>query len=591
MHKSIAASALLLAACAAAPPRRAAAPDPAARVTALADEYVRAYVASAPEAAQASGLPNAPDDGLSDNSLAALAAWQHKVDELGAALDQIDATALLSRPEWITYGYLREAVAGDKAQRVCHFELWPVNQMSGWPSLFAQLASIQRAGTPELRRAALSRWQRLPHYLEVEMENAREGLRRGYSTPRRIIREVVSQLDQLLALAPEKTPFFDPARRDGDAEFQRQWKGFIAEELFPVVRRYRAFLADEYLARAREALAVTANPDGLACWKGAFRAQTTLERDPDETYRLGEARVASMTSEAQALAKKNIGTDDLAAIVRWLGEDRTDRFKSRDEVLAFAKSAVARAHDVMPKMFNGLPQADVLVQPIPEMLEAEASTGYEPGTADGSRPGTYRINLGRLDEQRRSDVEVTAFHETYPGHHLQIAIAQRLPKAHSIVTLVGNGSFIEGWARYAEALSEDLGLYTTLNGRIHRRMWPGHGMVVDVGLHIKGWSREEAVRYVESSGMPAKRAEAMVDRIVVWPAQLTAYDTGALEILALRKKAEAALGPRFDLRRFHDVLLGSGSVTLPMLHQLIDRWLAQQQQLPEHVGAASRSGG
>jgi len=217
------------------------------------------------------------------------------------------------------------------------------------------------------------------------------------------------------------------------------------------------------------------------------------------------------------------------------------------------------------------------VTPIAEALEVEASAGYEAAALDGSHPATYRIVLARVGEQHRSDVEVTAFHETFPGHHLQISIAQHLPRAHPIVALVGNGGFIEGWGRYAEALAEEMSLYSK-NAKIRRRLWPGHGMVVDVGLHLKRWSRERAVRYIEEGGIPPKRAEALVDRIAVWPAQLTSYDTGGLEIASLRKQAEQSLGPRFDLRRFHDAVLGSGSVTLAMLRQIVERWIADEQR-------------
>jgi uncharacterized protein (DUF885 family) len=567
----------LVAACATTHPRSSAS-DPAHRVTALADAYVRGYTAFAPEYAEAAGLAGAPDDGLTDNSLTALSAWQKQIDELGAALATVDEKSLVGTPEWITWGFLREAIAADRAQRVCRSELWPVNQMSGWQAWFAELASVQPVGTPERRQAALRRWRLIPRYLEVEMANTREGARRGYTSPKRIVQEVISQIDQLLALPPEKTPFYEPAQRDGDPAFATQWKQLIADELMPAARRYRAFLADEYLPLARESLAVTANRDGLACWKGSFRSFTTIDRDPDETYRLGEARVAQFQAEAKALGKQKLGSDELDGIIRRLADDATDQFKSRDEVFAFAKAAVGRARERMSQMFGVVPQADVVVSPVPEMLEAEASSGYEAGSQDGSRQGTYRINLGQLKEQHRSDVELTAFHETYPGHHLQIAIAQRLPKAHPIVTLVGNSGFIEGWARYAEALSEELGLYSSANGLIRRRLWPGHGMVVDVGLHVKGWSREQAVRYVESGGMPPKRAEALVDRVAVWPGQLTAYDTGGLEIVALRQQAERALGPRFDLRRFHDTLLGSGSVTLGMLREIVERWIDEQKR-------------
>ncbi len=203
------------------------------------------------------------------------------------------------------------------------------------------------------------------------------------------------------------------------------------------------------------------------------------------------------------------------------------------------------------------------------------SARYEPSR--GEEPGIYRITLFEPEEKRKSNAEITAVHEAYPGHHLQVAIAQDLPRAHELTRLALNSGYVEGWARYAEALAEEIGLYETQTALITRRAWPARGMVVDPGLHVMGWSREQAVEFLMESGrFSLERAQQMVDRIAILPGQLTAYDSGALEIFALRRLAENALGESFDIRAFHDRILEHGPMPLSLLHTLVEEWLATQ---------------
>ena len=550
----------------------AAAQDDAARVRALADDFVRAYVATFPEDAHVSGLTIERHDGLTDNSPAGVRAWQAREDAWAAELARIDGAGLRGRPEWVTYGMLRERVEAARAARVCRSELWPVNQMSGWQVSLATIAAVQPVGTPALREQALARWRRIPAYLRTEAENLREGVRLGYTTPRRNVELVIGQLDALLAAGVEGGPFWSPAGRDSTPEFRAAWAALLRNEVMPAVAAYRAYLANEYLAAARTGMGVGALPDGRACYQAMFRAFTTLNRAPEETYALGQARVARNQAEAAEIGRRAYGTanpDSLRA------RAMADRFATRDEMLAFAKNAVRRGRAAVPRAFRTVPRAEVVIEPHPAFVEATASDQYFPAAEDGSRPAQYRINLGKYTTSTRAQAEITAFHEAYPGHHLQIGIAQELPGAHLVTRLVSSGSYVEGWARYAEALAEEMGLYTIDAARVSRRMWPARGMVLDPGIHLFGWTRQQAVDYILASGrMGTQEAEALVDRVVAWPGQLTAYDTGALEIFALREQAERALGPRFDLREFHDVLLRNGAVTLPMLRESVEAWIA-----------------
>jgi uncharacterized protein (DUF885 family) len=548
--------------------------DDAALVTRLADEYVREYIARNPETATFEGLPDAPDDKLSDNSLEALAAWQLKEDGWIGRLAAIDGAALWGRPGWLTHGFLREALEGSKGLRVARLELWPVNQMSGWQAGMAQLASVQPVGTPIHRERAFARFGQVPRYLDTEILNLKEGLRLGYSTPKPNVELTIAQLDDLLEAPVRESPFFLPAKRDGDAGFQAEWERLLKDEITPAVRRYRDFLKNEYLPKARTSIAISALPNGAEAYRALFRSMSSLDRPAEETFRLGEKAVARYEAEALDIGRKLFKVKDLRAVIKKMGENPGDRFRTREELLEFSGEAVDRARRAMPAWVEFMPKAEVLVEPIPDYLEKTASSGYRSGALDGSRPGVYMINLYRPEDQAKVQAELTAYHETYPGHHFQISVSAELPRPHLITRLVACGSYIEGWARYAEALAEEMGLFSTDLARINRRLWPAHGMVVDPGLHVLGWTKERAVAYVLATGrFSPHEAASLVDRIIAWPAQLTTYDTGGLEFFALRERAERALGPRFDIKAFHSEILRYGAVTLPMLREIVDRWI------------------
>ncbi|HST60366.1 MAG TPA: DUF885 domain-containing protein [Longimicrobium sp.] len=567
---------VLLALACAAPSLAAQAPaDDAARVTALADEYVAAFLAAYPDEAEVYGFTLERHDGLTDNGPAALAAWRAREDAWLATLASVDAAGLRGRPEWITYGMLRERLQASQAVRVCRMELWAVNQMSGWQVNVSTLGQVQPVGTSALREQALARWGRLPGYVDNEIAWLREGVRLGYTTPRPNVQLVIRQLDGILAMPAAQSPLYGPAQRDSTPAFRAAWEALVRDGLLPAVRRYRDYLANEYLPAARETLGVGALPDGRACYQAAFRTYTTLDRAPEETFRLGQERVARNVEEVREIGRRSWGTADLDSIrVRARGE----RFADREALLAFSREAVERGRAQVPRWFRTMPRAGVVVEPHPAFLEATASDQYFPAAEDGSRPAQYRINLGAPGEKTRAGAEITAYHETYPGHHLQISAAQELPGAHPVSRLVGSGSYVEGWARYAEALAEEMGLYTGDGPRVDRRLWPARGMVVDPGIHLFGWTREQAVEYIVAAGRFDRAfSEALVDRIVAWPGQLTAYDTGGLEIFALRAEAERALGDRFDVREFHDVVLRNGAVTLPMLRESVQAWIAEKR--------------
>lgn len=550
-------------------------------VAALADRYYAFRLQTRPEIVYFAGIASERHDGLWDNSPAAIAAEQAVEDELLRELASIDGAALAGSADWVTHGFLQQALTSARDLRVCRYELWGVSQMDGWQLNYTQVAELQPVGTPELRRQALARWRQLPAWIDREILNLRAGLDAGYSSPQSAVRRVIEQLDGLLARPAKDSPFASPGRRDTDADFRQAFARLVREDILPAVRRYRAFLADEYLGRARSELSVTANPDGRACYEASLRSYTTVDRSPEEIYALGQQTVAANRERVIALGRAAYGLDDFAAIIARIKEDPENRFRDKQDLLEFSADALQRSRAAVPQWFGRVPARDAVIEPYPDYQDGTGvSMRYEPG--QGERPGVFRISLHQPGEQTRGNAEATAFHEVWPGHHLQVAIAQELEAQeggglHPISQISWYSGMGEGWARYAEALADEMGLYRTVAGPIGRLAWPARGMVVDPGIHVMGWTREQAIAFMDEAGrMTAHELEEMVDRIAVLPGQLTAYDTGGLEILALRQLAEQRLGAAFDVREFHDRILENGTIPLVLLRAHMENWVARR---------------
>ena len=543
-------------------------------VNTLADRYYEFRLRTQPEVAYFSGVEISRHDGLYDNSPHAIAREQASEDEFLRELGQIDETALRGGVDWITYGFLKQALTSARDLRVCKAELWTVSQMSGWHLNYTQLAALQPVGNAEFRQQALSRWGKLPAWIDQEILNLETGLKAGYSSPKAAVKRVIEQLDGILAIPAADSPFASPAQRDQDEAFKQQFIELVEEKILPAVKRYRDYLANVYLEKARSALAVTENPDGRACYEASLKSFTTLDRSPEEVYELGRSTVAANRQRVEKLGKAAYGIDDLAQIIEKIKKDPEDKFDSRQELLEFSQSAVTRSHDAIPAWFGRVPERDAEVEPVPEYQDGTGvSAHYEPGSE--TRPGIYRIPLYQPEKQSKGNAEATAFHEVWPGHHLQISLAQEIKGLHKVTQISWYSGMGEGWARYSESLAVEMGLYTTVTGPILRLAWPARGMVVDPGIHVMGWTREQAVEFMRRSGrMTDIELDEMVDRIAVLPGQLTSYDSGGLEILALRALAEERLGEAFDIREFHDRVLENGTVPLEMLRSHIESWLS-----------------
>ena len=553
------------------------APNSADIVNDVADDYYAHVMATTPEAAYFSGVELERHDGLTDNSLEAIAANEAVIDALLATLQTVDADALIGNPAWITHAYLLEQLEATVGTRVCRTELWNVNQMGGWQSGYAQIAQLQPVGTPELREQSLARWSKFAAFINQELGNLGFGIRQGYTAPKTVVQRVVDQVNGLLALDTEQSPFYSPAARDDDDDFAAATREIVEEQITPALNRYREFLAGPYMGRAREELSITANPDGRACYDASLRSYTTLDRSAEDVFELGKQTVEANKASVIELGQSAYELTDFKEILDRAKSDPSDRFTRKEELLEFSREMVKRAEAEMPNWVGTMPSQPVVVVPFAEHEEGTGrSAHYRPGTAD--RPGEYRIPLHEPEEQSRGGAETVAFHEAWPGHHLQVAFSKGIEGLHPVTEIIWFSGPGEGWARYSEGLSEEMGLYQTTTGPITRRAWPARGMVVDPGIHLFGWTREEAIDFMMESGrFPDSMGDQMVDRIAILPGQLTAYDSGGLEILALRKQAEEALGDDFDIREFHDRILENGTIPLPTLRTHIERWISTRE--------------
>jgi uncharacterized protein (DUF885 family) len=553
------------------------APDPVTNsvraVNEIADRYYALTLQQTPETAYFSGVELTRHDGMQDISPGARISAESHEDAMLSELLEIDATNLVGRTEWITHAYLLQQLQSAVAQRVCRTDLWNVNQMGGWHSGYAQIAQLQPVGDAQLRDQAIARWSKMSAYIDQEITNLEQGLELGYSAPKTVVQRVIDQVDGLLALDTEQSPFFSPAVRDGDTGFAEAMRAIVEEQILPALTRYRDFLAGTYINNARQELSITANPDGLACYEASLRAYTTLDRSGKDVFELGQKTVNANRAMVIELGRKAYGLDDFRAIIKQAKNDPADRFTSKEELLQFSRDMVQRAESEMPNWVVSMPQQPVSVVPFEEHEEGTGmSAHYRPAGSD--RPGEYRIPLHEPEEQSRGNAESTAFHEAWPGHHLQVAASQSVEGLHPITQIIWFSGPGEGWARYSEALADEMGLYTTVTGPIKRRAWPARGMVVDPGIHLFGWTREEAIEFMMESGrFPETMGDQMVDRIAILPGQLTAYDSGGLEILALRKMAEDAMGKDFDVRQFHQKILENGTIPLLQLRAHVAAWV------------------
>jgi uncharacterized protein (DUF885 family) len=378
------------------------------------------------------------------------------------------------------------------------------------------------------------------------------------------------------ATAPDPDPW--PAgTRDRELGALRE---VVSSKLEPAFVRLRDLLRDRVLPKARvDKEGLAGLPDGDRSYRAAILLHVGLPLPPEELHALGTAEIAHTDKAIAALGAKVLGTPDLASTIARLRTDPALYFTSREEILAAAQTALDRAKAATPRFFSTLPKTDCVMREIPA-YEAPYTTiaYYRQPHYDGTKPGEYFVNTLRPETRPRFELEALTWHESIPGHHTQIALAQELGALPMFRKLDGSTAYVEGWALYTERLADEMGLYSSdldRIGQLSYDAWRASRLVVDTGLHALGWTRAQAVAYMrDHTALTEVNISNEVDRYIGWPGQALAYKVGQLEILELRAKAESELGAKFDLKAFHAVVLGAGAVTLPVLGDRVAAWIA-----------------
>lgn len=527
------------------------------------------------------------DDSLTDMSPEALDAWLARIAGFLERARAIDVEGLDAKRQ-VTLGMLSADLETSLDVGGLRTELWAVDQLAGPQVSFLELPRIQRVTDATSAAAFLARVRAMPELLRQQATNLAAGLAEGRVAARCNVVRVLEQLDDAItagAAGNALTQVADgprPATMDDDEwqRFRARLVDAVEGGLLPAFVDYRAFLRDEILPAARDQPGLHALPGGDAAYRACIRWHVSLDLDPREIHQTGLDEVERLRGEMEALTAELLPGRSLAEALAELRENPELSFSSREEIVESAQAAVRRATEAASRCFELLPSHECAVAPIDRHAEKSSPAAYYlPPAPDGSRPGTYFVNTHDPSSRPRYEAEVVAFHEAVPGHHLQLAIAQALPdlpdfQRHSHCT-----AYVEGWALYTERLADELGLFTGPMDRLGMYScdtWRAARLVVDTGLHALGWSRQQAIDYmVENTAASLLDIANEVDRYVAWPGQALAYKLGQLEILRLRRKAEEALGARFDLKDFHRVVLADGGITLPLLGRQVEAWLAQ----------------
>ena len=526
------------------------------------------------------------DDRLRANGPGALAADEARLGGLLARTTAMEPDTL-STADRVTHAALIDFLQSELDLVVAGMDAWGVDPLDGPQVAYLNVPSFQPIRTLDEGDALVASWREIGPWVDRLIATTRDALTRGIASPQANVRNVVAEIDDLLARPVEEWPLVDPAREapeewpsDRREAYTTTVRAAVADDIRPAFVRYRAFLADELEPATRDDdhPGLSHLPGGDEMYARLVRAHTTLDMAPETIHAIGLEETERIDAEFRELGGRLLGTTQQTAVLDRLRSDPELHFSTPAEVFAVAESSLARANAAIPDWFGRLPRTPCVVV---EMGEHEAKYStiayYRPPAADGSRPGSYYINTTAPETRPRYEAEVLACHEAVPGHHLQIAIAQELADLPAFRRLGGPTAYIEGWGLYSERLSVEMGL---LSGDLDRfgvasyDAWRACRLVVDTGLHAFGWSRDRAIGFMlEHTALAENNIVNEVDRYLAMPGQALAYKLGQREILRLRAEAKAALGKGFDIRAFHDVVLGQGAVGLSTLRAVVEAWI------------------
>ena len=561
--------------------------DPSKELSALAREYWEACMEESPLFGTMIGVPG-HDDRLQDITPAGRARWIRQIEGFLQRAESIPIAGLSAEDRTTRSELIMSIVTSLDADR-CELETWVVDPLDGPVVSLLNVESYQPRKTVEDGRNLLARWRAMEPHLNDHAANLRRGIAAGKVAVRPGVLKVLEQIDDFGGKRIEDLPLLKPLRDAHSdwsetelAAFRTELTEAVRDGIRPAYLRLGETLREEILPRARpdDRPGIMHVPEGAAAYRRLIHSYTGLDLSPDDVHQKGLQEVARINREMEDLGEKVFRTRDRSEILRRLRTDQELYFRTRDEVEQKAREALARAKAAIPRFFGRLPKADCEVVRMEEHEEKHSTIAYYRWpAADGSRPGRYYINTSAPETRPRYEAEVLAYHESIPGHHLQLAISQELGGLPEFRKHRGVTAFHEGWGLYTERLADEMGLYTADLDRIgvlSYDAWRACRLVVDTGMHARGWTRSQAIDFMlENTALAQNNIMNEVDRYIAWPGQALAYKVGQLEIRRLRTEAERRLGKRFDLRAFHDAVLENGAVSLGTLRSAIDGYIVK----------------
>jgi uncharacterized protein (DUF885 family) len=555
-------------------------------LNAVFSDYWQDLLEHQPEFASTIG-DNRYNDQLSDYSVKAYNESLARGRAFLTRLTEVDTTGMSTQEQLSKDLLVRTLIQNQQEARFKPWEM-PVNQFFGLqvdlPQLVPQLAfnSVKDYDDyiARLKKVPLA-FQQITDDMSIGMDDQRE-------PPAYLMQKVLVQVNAIAGDKPEDSPFALPVKKfpasvsaAQQARIKEEILAAITGQVAPAYVRFGKFLQSQYIPNGRKDPGLWALSDGEAYYRFLVKESTTTDLTPDQIHQIGLDQVKQDEEQLLALAHK-LGFSDIKSLEASAKANPKLYPTSKEQLLDAYGHYLDQMRPKLPQLFGRLPKAPLVVKPVPEYAEKDqAPAYYEPGTANGSRPGTVFVNTYKFETRPLYAAETIAYHEGLPGHHLQISIAQELTDIPEFRKYAGYTAYTEGWGLYAERLGKDVGFYQDPYndlGRVEADIWRAVRLVVDTGVHSQHWTRQQMVDYFhDHSAVDETAVQAEVDRYVAYPAQALGYKIGQLKILELRDKAKQALGDRFDLRAFHDQVIDSGALPLDYLEQRIDSWIAQQK--------------
>jgi uncharacterized protein (DUF885 family) len=555
--------------------------DRVAAQNAVFDEQYESDLRNFPERATAFG-DYRYNDKLADHSLSAIAE-HHKTDEAFLARLKAIPTTGFTDQDQLSHDLMVRVLQ----QRITDYDLkeyeMPINQQNGIHTNLADLPLSVPFDSVKHYEDYVARLHQIPRVLGQTSEVLRAGMKDKLIPVRFLLEKIPGQCEGII----EADPFLRPTQKypaSISAEEQKRLTQQITEaintDVLPAYKTFAAFVRTEYAPAGRTTLSITSLPDGEKRYQNDIYARTTTHMSPDEIHQLGLREIDRIETEMTAIAKKE-GFADLASFRASLKTNPKYIPSSAEQILDDFRRYIAQMEPKLPQLFTLLPKSPVTVEAIPA-FQATAATHYVTGTPDGKRPGRVVVATSNFAQRSTIDDEAVAYHEGIPGHHMQLSVQQQLtglPKfrLHGL----GFNAYIEGWALYSEQLGKEVGFYNdpvSDYGRLSSELFRAVRLVVDTGIHSKGWTRDQVIDFFRKSGaVDEPTLQTETDRYISWPAQALSYKLGQLKIRELRERAQKELGPKFDIRTFHDEMLDGGTLPLDLLEARTDKWIAEQK--------------